>query len=346
VRATRKRIEQTRRIVLLAFPGAQILDVAGPLEVFSAATRWVAPKTADARPAYTVEIVARDAGAFACSSGLRLIADRSLAETRGPIDTLLVAGGRGIDRALANRSLLRWLRGAALRARRVASVCTGAFLLAEAGLLAGRRATTHWAWCDAFARRYPGVRVDRNPIFVRDGKMYTSAGVTAGMDLALALVEEDHGRRIALEVARHLVLFLRRPGGQSQFSAQLAVQQADREPVRDLQGWIADHPDADLSVPSLARRAAMSPRNFARVFRREVGTTPACFVERVRVEAARRRLEESAHGIEAVAAQCGFGSAESMRRAFLRTVRVAPSSYRSRFRALPAPSGASSGGSG
>jgi transcriptional regulator GlxA family with amidase domain len=218
------------------------------------------------------------------------------------------------------------------RVRRLGSVCSGAFLLAEAGLLDGRRATTHWGWCKVLAERHPAVRVDPDPIFVRDGNVYTSAGVTAGMDLALALVEEDHGRALALQVARQLVLFLRRPGGQSQFSAQLAVQSADREPLRDLQAWIAEHPGLDLSVPSLARRVAMSPRNFARVFARELGTTPARFVERVRVEAARRRLEESAHGVDMVAAECGFGTAESMRRAFLRTLHVPPSAYRSRFR--------------
>jgi transcriptional regulator GlxA family with amidase domain len=200
-------------------------------------------------------------------------------------------------------------------------------------LLDGRRATTHWEWCATLAKRYPKVAVAADPIFVKDGNVYTSAGVTAGMDLALALVEEDHGRDVALEVARQLVMFLRRPGGQSQFSAQLAVQTADREPLRELQAWITEHPDGDCSVPALARRVAMSPRNFARVFTREVGMTPARFVESVRIEAARRRLEESVHGVESVAASCGFGTAESMRRAFLRTLRVPPAAYRHRFRA-------------
>jgi len=248
------------------------------------------------------------------------------------IDTLLVAGGRGTAAALRDRPLIAWLRSMAPRVRRVGSVCSGSFLLAEAGLLDGRRATTHWGWCDTLAKQYPAVTVAPDPIFVRDGNVYTSAGVTAGMDLALALVEEDHGRALALEVARQLVMFLRRPGGQSQFSAQLAVQSADREPLRELQAWITEHPDADLSVPTLARRVAMSPRNFARVFTREVGMTPARFVESVRVEAARRRLEESAHGVDSVATACGFGTAESMRRAFLRIVRVPPAAYRHRFR--------------
>jgi len=252
---------------------------------------------------------------------------------RGDLDTLLIAGGMGTQAAMRDEVLLAALRRLAPRVRRIGSVCSGAFLLAEAGLLDGRRATTHWEWCEALAARFPRVQVDRDPIFVRDGNVYTSAGVTAGMDLALALVEEDHGRALALEVARQMVLFLRRPGGQSQFSAALAAQAADREPLRDLQAWIAEDPGRDCSVPALARRVAMSPRNFARVFAREVGATPGQFVERVRVEAARRRLEESADGVDNIAFRCGFGTAETMRRAFLRTLRVPPSAYRSRFRA-------------
>jgi transcriptional regulator GlxA family with amidase domain len=209
-------------------------------------------------------------------------------------------------------------------------------ILASAGLLDGKRATTHWASCPLLAKRYPKVTVEPDPIFVRDGRMYTSAGVTAGMDLALALVEQDFGCDIALAVARRLVLFLKRPGGQSQFSTHLAVQTSDREPMRDLQAWIADHVAVDLSVPVLADRLAMSPRHFGRVFTRDVGVSPARFVERVRVEAARRRLEESTDSIIRIADTCGFGTAESMRRAFLNAISVAPSEYRNRFRsALP-----------
>jgi transcriptional regulator GlxA family with amidase domain len=326
-------VPATRHVAMVAFPGVQILDVTGPLEVFGSAARLLAGRGGNRKPAYRVEIVASRAGALTCSSGMRLVAERALRSIRTGIDTLLVAGGTGTAEAVRDRALLQWLRAMAPRVRRLGSVCSGSFVLAEAGLLDGRRATTHWAWCGTLASRYPGITVAPDPIFVRDGDVYTSAGVTAGMDLALALVEEDHGRELALEVARQLVMFLRRPGGQSQFSAQLAVQTADREPLRDLQAWITDHPDADLSVPALARRVAMSPRNFARVFTREVGMTPARFVESVRVEAARRRLEESAHGVERVAAACGFGTAESMRRAFLRTVRVPPAAYRHRFRA-------------
>ncbi len=318
----------------MAYAGVQVLDVTGPLEVFAIATRHL-QRSAGLAGGYDIEVLAATAGPITTSSGLRLAADRSYRDVRGGIDTLLVAGGEGVVAALGDRPLLAWLRRMAPRVRRLGSVCTGTFVLAEAGLLRGRRVTTHWRGCAQLAQRYPDLCVDPEPIFVRDGEIYTSAGVTAGMDLALALVEEDHGRQVALKVARDLVLFLRRPGGQSQFSAQLAVQAADREPIRDLQAWIAEHVDEDLAVPALAERVAMSPRNFARVFVQQVGVTPARFIEQVRVEAARRRLEESSAGVDAVASQCGFGGAESMRRAFLRTLRVSPSAYRSRFRSTP-----------
>ena len=217
-------------------------------------------------------------------------------------------------------------------------MCSGAFLLAEAGLLDGRRVTSHWAVCRELARRYPAVDVDPEPIYTRDRDLWTSAGVTTGMDLALAMVEDDLGRDVALAVARGLVLFLRRPGGQSQFSAQLASQFADRDAIRDLQQWMVDHPGADLSVDAMADRVAMSPRHFARRFRAEVGETPARYVERVRVEAARRRLEESADPIDAIAPACGFGTTETMRRSFARALGVAPAEYRRRFQSpVPIP---------
>lgn len=308
-----------RSVLLVAFDGVQSLDLTGPLEVFAGG-------------GYAVEVATPGGAAVRSSSGLGIAADRDLLAVREPVDTLLVAGGEGTRAAVADDRVTAWLRYAAPRARRVASVCTGAFLLAEAGLLDGRRATTHWAWCDALAARYRAVDVDPEPIFVRDGALATSAGVTAGMDLALALVEEDLGREVALGIARQLVLFLRRPGGQAQFSAQLAAQMAERDELRALQEWIADHPAADLSVEALAARAHLSPRHFARGFAAEVGVTPARYVERVRVEAARRRLEESPAPVEAVAAACGFGTAETMRRAFLRALGVPPSEYRRRFR--------------
>ncbi|MFI5317287.1 MAG: GlxA family transcriptional regulator, partial [Myxococcota bacterium] len=238
--------------------------------------------------------------------------------------------------ALRDRALVDFLRRAAPRARRVASICSGTFLLAEAGLLDGRRATTHWAHCAELAKRYPRVAVETDPIFVRDGKLWSSAGVCAGMDLALALAEQDHGRELALTVAQWMVLFLKRPGGQSQFSVGLAAQATEHERIRELQAWAQAHLPADLGIAALAKRAAMSPRNFARVFAREVGETPARWVERARVEAARRLLEESDDGVDAVASRCGFGTAETLRRAFLRQLRVGPAAYRARFRSAAA----------
>jgi transcriptional regulator GlxA family with amidase domain len=317
---------------MVVYPDVQIVDATGPLEVFARTARWLIDQGRRREPAYTVELLAARRGPMRSSSGLELVVRRSFMEVGGGIDTLLVAGGIGAPRALGDRALVRWLRRIAPRVRRLGSVCTGAFLLAEAGLLDGRRATTHWRVCRQLAERYPRVAVDPDPIFVRDGRVYTSAGVTAGMDLTLALVEEDQGREVALGVARQLVMFLKRPGGQSQFSVPLMAQAADRQPLSELLAWIGEHPGADLSVAALARRAAMSARNFARVFTREVGMTPARFVERARVEAARRRLEESSGGFEIIATESGFNSAEIMRRAFLRTVRVNPADYRHRFR--------------
>jgi len=317
-----------RRVWIVAFPGAQVLDVTGPWEVFALANRAGGTRA----PRYAVSVVAPSAGAIATSGGLALVAQRTLAQATGPVDTLIVAGGEGTRPHRRDGRLVRWITRAARRARRVASVCTGAFLLAEAGLLDGRRATTHWAMCDALARRFPAVRVERDPIFVRDGHVFTSAGITAGIDLALQLVEEDCGRDVALTVARWLVMFLRRPGGQSQFSAQLSAQLAERDGLRDVQGWIAEHPEAELTVPALARRAHMSPRNFARAFRRETGVTPAAYVEAQRVEAARRLLETTAGNVAEVAAACGFGRPETMHRAFRRVLGVAPAQYRRHFR--------------
>ena len=315
-----------RRIVVVAFPGVQTLDVVGPTEVFATADRLRGGGE------YGVEVVAASADAITTGSGLRLLPHRSLAAVRGPIDTLLVAGGGGVHDALEDERLLRWLRAAAPRARRVASVCTGSFLLARAGLLEGRHATTHWAACDELARRHPEVQVEYSPIFVRDGDVYTSAGVTAGIDLALALVEADLGAAVAREAARWLVLFLRRPGDQAQFSGRPDWRPAEREPLRELQGWIAANLTEDLSVPALAERAFMSPRNFARAFRREVGMTPGAYVESLRLERARAELEDAETPVEAVAASCGFRTVETMRRAFQRRFNVSPAAYRSRFR--------------
>jgi transcriptional regulator GlxA family with amidase domain len=320
-----------RRIAMLAYPDVQMLDVMGPLEVFARTSRWLRDNRKRDDDAYGIEILGLKRGAFRASSGLRLHADRRFGEVRRGLDTLMIAGGLGTRRYCTHPPLLRWIRRQAGWVRRLASVCTGSFFLAEAGLLKGRRATTHWSWCARMARQYPDVRVEPDTIYVREGSIYTSAGVTAGMDLALALVEEDHGREVALQVARELVMFLRRPGGQSQFSAQLAVQLAEREPLRDLQAYILENPRADLSVEALAGRVRMSPRNFARVFTREVGTTPARFITSARVETARRLLEESSDDLQRICDLTGLGSTESMRRAFLRAVGIPPSRYRERF---------------
>jgi transcriptional regulator GlxA family with amidase domain len=309
-----------RTILLLAFDDVQLLDVAGPLEVFHTASRLGAP--------YRVELATPDARPVRTSSGVELDGTAGLRVPPGGIDTLIVAGGFGTRSSGRDERLVPFVRRAAARSRRVASVCTGAYLLAEAGVLDGRRATTHWASADHLAARHEAVDVDPEPIFVRDGHVWTSAGVTAGMDLALALMAEDEGQRLAAEVARYLVLFVRRPGGQSQFSAQLAAQAAEHEPVREIQAWCADHLAEDLSVPALAARALMSTRNFARVFRREVGMTPAAYVERLRVEAARRALEDGTQPVETIARGCGFGTAETMHRAFRRRLGTSPGQYR------------------
>lgn len=324
------RERDSRRVVIVAYPGVQPLDVVGPAEVFAAASEL-------GTGGYDIEVVAPRPRPVGPSrhGGYSIVPRRTTASCRGPIDTLVVAGGTGVFAAERDEALVNWIRAAAERSRRVTSVCSGSFLLARAGLLDGRRATSHWAACSELQRRYPEVRVEPDPIFVRDGRVWTSAGVTAGIDLALALVEEDMGADVAREVARWLVVFVQRPGGQAQFSSHLAAGPAERRPLRELQAWMADHLDADLRVEALAERASMSPRHFARAFRRETGLTPAAYVEAIRIEAARQRLERGSEPIDAVAARSGFGTPETMRRAFARRVGVAPADYRARFRRAP-----------
>ncbi|MCH0541906.1 GlxA family transcriptional regulator [Streptomyces sp. MUM 203J] len=319
-----------REVLVVLFDDVQSLDVSGPAEVFAGAEHDGGP---DARTPYRVRTASLGGRPVRTSSGLTLVPDLALDEDTPTPHTLLVPGGHGTrgDR----RELVAWLREHAPRADRLMSVCTGALLLADAGLLRGRRVTTHWAHCDRLARDHPDVEVDPDSIFVRDGHLATSAGVTAGIDLALALVEEDLGRDPALALARHLVVFLRRPGNQAQFSAQLAAQTARREPLRDVQQWISDHPEADLSVPALAERASLSPRHFARAFHAETGVPPGRYVERVRLEHARRLLEDTTDSVEAVSRSCGYGTPEAMRRAFVKTLGTAPAEYRRRFRPAP-----------
>ncbi|MFF5228627.1 GlxA family transcriptional regulator [Dactylosporangium sp. NPDC000521] len=309
-----------RRVLVVLYNGVQSLDVTGPVEVFAGAEQ--------ARSgSYTIRSGSIGGLGVRASSGLRMLPDEDLARS-GPADVLIVPGGVGTR--TSDPRLVDWLRDAAPRAGRVASVCTGAFLLAEAGLLDGRRATTHWRYAAALARRFPSVTVDTEPIFLHDRSVWTSAGVTAGIDLALAVVEEDHGRDLALEIARHLVMFVRRPGGQRQFSAQLEAQVAGRDPLREVQRHIAEHPGGDLSVEALAKRANLSPRQFSRAFTAEVGTPPGRYVDRVRLETARRHLEEGAF-VEDTARACGYGTPEAMRRAFVRTLGVTPTDYKERF---------------
>ncbi len=345
--------QRHRHVVVLLFDRVQSLDVTGPIEVFAAANRVLdadarvrdddAPRAegaarSAARAAtrrYEIHTLSASGAPVRTSSGLTIVPDGTLADAPREIDTLIVPGGDGARGASSDTELLAWVGGASKRSRRTASVCTGAFALAAAGLLDGRRATTHWSAAAALARSYPNVDVDADPIFVRDRDVWTSAGVTAGMDLALALVEDDHDRDVALTIARHLVLFLRRPGSQSQFSATLAAQQPAREPLRDALRSVVEHPAGDHCVDAMAERAHMSARHFARAFRAETGVTPARHVERVRVEAARRRLEESDEPIAHAAAACGFATPETMRRAFLRALHVGPAEYRRRFRAGP-----------
>ena len=317
-----------RTVLIPLFDGVQSLDVTGPLEVFAGANSWRS-RRGGSLPGYDIRTASLGGRPVRTSSGLRLAPDDDLGEVGAP-DLLIVPGGEGTRRA--DPELVAWLRERGRDAERLVSVCTGAFLLAEAGLLGGRRVTTHWAYCAALAARFPEVTVDPDPIFVRDGNVVTSAGVTAGIDLALALVEDDLGRDAALDIARHLVVFLRRPGNQAQFSAQLAAQLANREPLRDVQRWIADHPAADLSVETLASRARLSPRQFARAFAAEVGVPPGRYVNRVRLELARHRMEDTANGVEQTARFCGYGTPEAMRRAFIRTLGVSPDEYRRRFR--------------
>ena len=314
-----------RRVVIVAFDGVQPLDVVGPAEVFSTAG-------AISGGGYDVRVLAPGDDVIRPASGAYgLVAGGTLADGRGPIDTLIVAGGFGVIGAEEDEAVIDWIRAAAARSRRVTSVCSGALLLAKAGLLEGLRATTHWSVCSELARRYPEIDVDETPIFVRDGNVWTSAGVTAGMDLSLALVADDLGDEIALEVARWLVLFLRRPGGQAQFSTHVSGRAASRGGLRELQLWIADNLGADLRVERLAERAHMSPRNFARAFHHEVGLTPGAYVESLRIERARQCLERDADPVESIAASCGFGTPETMRRAFARRLGSSPAEYRARF---------------
>jgi len=323
-----------RVVELLAFPLVQLLDVTGPIQVFASANEFVVE--AGGAPPYDLRLVTRGGAQVTTSAGVKL-SSRLLAPVGATVDTLIVAGGPGVDAAAADPAIIAWVQTRAKRARRVASVCTGAFLLAASGLLDGRRAVTHWSFCAELARRFPKVRVESDPIFLRDGPVWSSAGVTAGIDLALALVEQDLGSAIALAVARYLVVFMKRPGGQAQFSTTLSLQAAD-ERFGTLHAWISKHLADPLPLPVLADQAGMSERSFSRRYTEATGLTPARAIERLRVEAARRLLSDSSLPVKRISLRCGFGSEETMRRSFLRLLAVNPQDYRTRFSSRPKPS--------
>jgi transcriptional regulator GlxA family with amidase domain len=311
----------TRTLDVLIFPDFQILDATGPIAAFEIAGRY-------APGAYRMRVCALEPGPVVSSSGASMMAEGLTAE---PADTLLLAGGDGTRPATQCARTIAWVQGAAARARRTASVCSGAYLLAEAGLLDGRRATTHWQRCPDFARRYPQVRLEPDRIFVRDGEIWTSAGITAGIDLALALIADDLGDEVSRRVAQQLVVYHRRPGGQSQHSALLEMSHGGR--FTTLLDWMREHLAEPMSVEQLAERAAMSPRHFARAFAAEIGMTPAKAVERLRLEAARERVEDSGDPIDKIATWAGFGDAERMRRAFVRSLGQPPQALRRAARA-------------
>lgn len=318
---------KSRSVVMLAFRNAQILDVVGPLQILAGANDEREAQS----PAYSLTLLAEKKGSFPTSGGVSLVANGAYAALPSEIDTLMVAGGSAVEAALNDCHLLDAIRTGAKRARRIVSICSGAFLLAAAGLLKNRRATTHWRSTDLLQQRHPDIQVERDALYVRDGRIWTSAGVTAGMDLALALVREDLGADVALAVARRHVLFLMRPGGQSQFSAHLEPEAFAKGRLAPLLRWIPEHIGDDLDVPALARRANMSERSFARIFTRETGETPARYVERARLDAARRLLTGTDLPHARVAERSGFGSEERMRRAFQRQLKVSPAAFRARF---------------
>jgi transcriptional regulator GlxA family with amidase domain len=313
-----------RRIVITGPAPVQVLDVTGPLEVFASA------------PGYEIVLGSSDgSNLLQTSRGFALTGALPLDQISGPIDTLLIAGGPGAESGTYDPAYLAWIAEAATRSRRVAGICTGAFTLAAAGLLDGKHVVTHWDFCDRFAREFPAVLVDPGPIYLRDGSIYTSAGITAGIDLTLALVEEDHGHTVALDVARRLVMFLVRPGGQAQYSHMLSSQAVTSQPLRELQVWMLENLREDLGVEQLAERIGMSPRHFTRVCLRETRMNPGQLVARLRVEAAQQQIDSSSLGLKQIADACGFQTADSMRRTFLRVLGVTPGEYASRFKRSP-----------
>ena len=323
-RLVTKSLRVPSRISFVIFDGFELLDLAGPFEVFQQANRLSG--------GYSCEVISRSPGLVRSDSSLQVYAGYGV-EDRDPcgIDTLVVAGGSGVDAARDDSPLVEWVGLAGAAARRVTSVCSGVFLLAAAGLVSGRRVTSHWGRAAQLAREHPELVVDCDPIFIKDGHVWTSAGVTAGMDLALALIDDDLGRDVALEVARELVLFLRRPGSQSQYSVPLWSPQPSTDSIRAVVSAVQADPGARHTIGDLAGHARMSPRQLQRRFTTEIGTSPGAYVERIRVEAARRALAESADPLDSIARRCGFGTGETLRRVFHKHLGASPSEYRNRF---------------
>jgi transcriptional regulator GlxA family with amidase domain len=326
-------MKKIKHVVIIVPPMASLLNVAGPLEVFTRTMSYIKDNVPEANGTYATHILSVDSSNVVnTSAGLPIICEGGIESINYEVDTVLIAGKiTGIADNAVTKNLTSWLNCNKNTFRRIGSICAGAFVLAEAGLLNGRRATTHWQVCDKLARLYPEIKVEKDPIYVKDGNIYTSAGISSGMDLSLALVEEDFGRDVAIMVARFLVLYLKRPGNQSQFSNILMYQSVDYKPIKLIQDWIMTHLNEDLTVELLAEKALMSPRNFSRVFLREMGITPAKYIDKVRLETARRRLEETRLSLEEISNECGVGSADRLRRLFIRYMKTTPSDYRKSF---------------
>lgn len=322
---------KTKHIAVVGFEGAEVLDIVGPLEVFAMAGMLLKDRSDDMTPAYKLSVLARGKGIFRTFSGVKLVADCAWENFTKPLDTLLIAGGPDVTPLTKDKQFIDWIREMDEKVRRLCSICTGSFVLAQAGLLDGKRATTHWIALKEMQSGFPKIKVDCDALYIRDGHIATSAGITSGMDLALALVEEDYGKKLSLDVARMLVLYLKRPGGQSQFSVQLRQQIAEDRPLAGILKWIMENYRKSISVEQLADLAAMSPRNFTRVFVRETGVTPARYIEQCRLEQAIRMLEDTENPMETLARESGFHSAEHLRRASMRNLGITPQAYRERF---------------
>ena len=325
---------EVRHIAFLVLPNVTLLDVTGPYEVFTQGIECVGGKDANAAFTYKLHTVSAGRGRTICTaSGLSIQCEDTIRTVDYSIDTLFIPGvpNSCVCSYNAGKQVLEWIGEQAHEVRRICSVCTGTFLLAEAGVLAGHKATSHWEVCDKLAQDYPEIEVDGNPIFIKDGNVYTSAGISAGMDLALALLEEDFGRPLAIEVAKQMVLYLKRPGNQSQYSSVLTHQQVDYRPIQEIESWIMEHLHETLTVERLAEQSLMSARNFARVFMRETGITPAKYIDKLRIETACRYLVDTQLSLKEIATTCGLGTVDNMRKVFIKYLEISPVEYRKRF---------------